>query len=193
MKVLVVCPMKGEYNNFVDALKNTPHQNDYKVICCGVGKVNAAASVALELYTDYKNNIDLVAVVGYAAASPNFTIGDIVIPDGCRYHDVNLPDPSFVPELTKVYPLQGEDEVTILTGDSFVDEVMLNKLISTYGCNILCDMECTAVSQVCYDLEIPVIALKLVSDIPGEEGSDFNSFVETHTDFTPFVNYIEFL
>lgn len=197
MKILIVAPTEREnkyMNNSIARLRALGKQfrNEYKVIRTGVGKVNAAMEVSLELNADL---YDLVVVVGFAAGSAYFKQGDVVIPDSTAYWDVCIPE-GFVPEMTKEYPLQGSDDVTILTGDSFITKSFAESLVSNFGAKAIYDMETAAVAQVSEEYNVPVLALKIVSDVPSlcsDSMQTFEEFVNTNTDFAPFLNYLEAL
>ena len=63
MNTLVVARMKVEADNFIKALNGIPLHNYYKGSCVGVGKVNASANTALELYgCANSKRYDLVAL-----------------------------------------------------------------------------------------------------------------------------------
>lgn len=196
MNILVIAPMRVEADNFIKALKGIEHHNYYKVSCVGVGKVNAASNTALELYgCANSKRYDLVAVIGYAGASSRFKQGDFVIPMAARYHDVSVPV-GIVDELNKVFKLEGSDEVIILTGDSFVTKSNVSFIQSKFGgSSFLFDMESAAVAQVAGMEDIPVVVLKLVSDIPSNKNNllTFEEFVENNSNFSQFVHYLEAL
>lgn len=191
MEILVLAPMYSEYKNFCDALnKSTNLNNHYHVVECGVGKANAAATAALEIFNDHII-YDLIAVIGYCAASPLYKPGDFLMPSLTRYHDVSVPE-GLVPELTAVYPLQGCDDCTILTGDTFITAQESSRLVSLYGKSVLFDMEASAVAQVASETSTPLTVLKLVSDIP-EVSPTFSEFVQSHSDFSQFLSALELL
>ena len=175
--ILVITPMAAEQENMLNALNNYPNPliNAYTIRRGFVGKVYAAAATALALAEE---KFDLVAVIGYAAASDAFNTGDVVCPSTARYHDARVPEGlDGVDFLTKPYALEGSDEATIYTGDSFA----------------LFDMEATAVCQIAAQHGVPAMVVKMVSDTP-EKGCDadaFERFVVEHTDFTPFVEVLE--
>lgn len=193
MRYLVVTPTEREYRNMTKALEGREVNNSYTVIRSGVGKALASASTALALSrVDYE--VDRVAVVGYAASTIGRQRGDIVAPRVARYHDCRIPG-NFVPELTEPYPLLGHDDAVIWTGDSFVDGEIVAQTKARYGFESgLFDMEATAICQA-VDLmgDIPVVVVKMVSDIPEEGDSSFSydEFVDSHADFAAFVDYLE--
>lgn len=192
--ILVITPMAAEQENMLQALNNYPLPllNAYTIRRGYVGKVYAAAATALALAEE---KFDLVAVVGYAAASAAYNTGDIVCPCAARYYDSHVPEGlDGVDFLTKPYALEGADEATIYTGDSFVGAEMIGEIKSRFGTDkALFDMEATAVCQIAAQHGVPAMVVKMVSDTP-EKGCDadaFERFVCEHTDFTPFVEILE--
>lgn len=195
MNILVICPMEVEQTNFKIALSQIEHRHTYRVVHCGIGKVNAAVTTALELYGSPKGfTYDLVAVIGYAGGSSRLKQGELVIPSKACFHDVVGPK-DLIPELLQVYNLQGSDNVAVLTGDSFVTKENVHDIAQhNPGCQaVLYDMESAAVCQVAD--EIPVLVMKLVSDNPSSTNSlqSFEDFVKTHSNFSQFVHYLEAL
>ena len=192
--ILVITPMAAEQENMLNALNNYPNPliNAYTIRRGFVGKVYAAAATALALAEE---KFDLVAVIGYAAASDAFNTGDVVCPSTARYHDARVPEGlDGVDFLTKPYALEGSDEATIDTGDSFVGADMIGEIKARFGTpKALFDMEATAVCQIAAQHGVPAMVVKMVSDTP-EKGCDadaFERFVVEHTDFTPFVEVLE--
>ena len=192
--ILVITPMAAEQENMLNALNNYPNPliNAYTIRRGFVGKVYAAAATALALAEE---KFDLVAVIGYAAASDAFNTGDVVCPRAARYHDARVPEGlDGVDFLTKPYALEGSDEATIYTGDSFVGADMIGEIKARFGTpKALFDMEATAVCQIAAQHGVPAMVVKMVSDTP-EKGCDadaFERFVVEHTDFTPFVEVLE--
>lgn len=190
MKILVICPMKQEHNLFKKALASFGFKKHYyKVVEVGIGKVAAASETAVQLCSDY----DLVAVIGFAAATKDCKQGDFMIPSVARYSDCHAPE-GLVPSYDKEYELQGCDESKILTADMFADASWVKYNKKKFGSPLVFDMESTAVAQVCEDFEVPCLVMKLISDIPETQNEqDFDEFVNTHQDFTQFVEYLESL
>lgn len=192
--ILVITPMASEEHNMLQALNNYPNPllNSYTIRRGYVGKVYAAAATALAMEEE---KFDLVAVIGYAAASKEFSTGDVVCPRAARYHDARIPEGlDGVSFLTEPYELEGEDDATIYTGDSFVDAAMIGEIKERFATpRALFDMEATAVCQIASQRGVPALVMKMVSDTP-EKGCDadsFERFVSEHTDFTPFVEILE--
>lgn len=194
MNILVITPMAAEQENMLAALNNYPLPllHSYTIRRGYVGKVYAAAQTALAMAEE---RFDLVAVIGYAAASADFSTGDVVAPRQARYHDAHVPAGlDGVSFLTDPYPLCGTDDATIYTGDSFVDAPMIGEIKARFGTpRALFDMEATAVCQVAAQQGVPAMVLKMVSDTPekGCNADSFERFVTEHTDFGKFVEILE--
>ena len=192
--ILVITPMAAEQENMLCALNNysLPLINSYTIQRGYVGKVYAAAATALAMEQE---RYDMVAVVGYAAASKEFSTGDVVCPREARYHDARVPTGldglSF---LTDPYFFDDTAAAEIYTGDSFVGAEMIGEIKERFGTpRALFDMEATAVCQIAAQRGVPVVVMKMVSDTP-EKGCDadsFERFVTEHTDFAAFVEILE--
>lgn len=186
--------MASEQANMEAALAahSAPLKHSYTIRRGYVGKVYAAAATALALAEE---RYDLVAVIGYAAASKAFSKGDVVCPRWARYHDARVPEGlDGVSFLTNPYPLHGTDDATVYTGDSFVGAEMIGDIKARFGSErALFDMEATAVCQIAAQHNTPAMVLKMVSDTPemGCDADSFERFVVEHTDFGCFVEKLE--
>lgn len=194
MRYLVITPTEREYRNMKNALAQHSNLNNiYTVVRTGVGKALSAASTAKALARG-KGEYDRVAVIGYAASTLGRERGEIVAPRIARYHDCRIPG-DFVPELTEPYPLLGHDDAVIWTGDSFVDGAIIAEVKERFGVNSgLFDMEATAICQAAEVFgQIPVVVVKMVSDVPeaGDSEFSYDEFVNAHTDFGCFIDYLE--
>ncbi len=192
MRYLVITPTEREYRNMSEAVKREGLKNRYTVTRTGVGKALSAAGAALAIARG-NGEFDRVAVVGYAASTLGRKRGDIVAPRVARYYDCRIPG-DFVPELTDPHPLLGHDDAVVWTGDSFVDGDIIRSVKAQYGFELgLFDMEATAICQAAEMFDLPVVVVKMVSDVP-EEGDDefsYDAFVDSHSDFSVFVDYLE--
>lgn len=196
MDILVVAPMETERDNFLEAiLKNPNHHNHYILLTCGIGKISAAMRVQNFLSTNADMRIDMVALIGYAGGASGFTPGELVIPDTCTMWDADTPYSSLFDELHEVYSLKGSENVTLLTGDSFVDRRMGRELEHTYGSNVIYDMEGAAVAAVAQRERLPLIVTKIISDIPYHKPwrryQSFEAFVASNKDFKRFLDILE--
>ena len=194
MKYLIVAPTEREYRNVTSALEGRTTENQYIVARTGVGKALAAANTALAIARE-NCDVDRVAIIGYAASTLGRERGELVAPRVARYHDCRIPG-DFVPELTDPHPLLGHDDAVVWTGDSFVDAEIIAEVKETYGLKSgLFDMEATAVCQAAELFDLPVVVIKMVSDVPEEGDNEFSydEFVNSHSDFGVFVDYLETL
>ena len=194
MKYLIVAPTEREYRNITSALEGRTTENQYIVARTGVGKALAAANTALAIARG-NCDVDRVAIIGYAASTLGRERGELVAPRVARYHDCRIPG-DFVPELTDPHPLLGHDDAVVWTGDSFVDAEIIAEVKEKYGLKSgLFDMEATAVCQAAELFDLPVVVVKMVSDVPEEGDNEFSydEFVNSHSDFGVFVDYLETL
>lgn len=197
MNILVVTPTTRENECMVATLaKAGATRHNYTVLRSGVGKAAAAATTALAVACADRK-FDMVAVVGYAAGTLGFRQGDIVEPSSARYHDCNgIPD-GFVPELTEPYALAGKDDITVFTGDTFVDSAAVRNIKQRFGTDrAIFDMEITAIAIAAKECgNLPVIAIKMISDVPEDGHTDqtFDEFASSHPDFSPFLQRLESL
>ena len=194
MKYLIVAPTEREYRNITSALEGRTTENQYIVARTGVGKALAAANTALAIARE-NCDVDRVAIIGYAASTMGRERGELVAPRVARYHDCRIPG-DFVPELTDPHPLLGHDDAVVWTGDSFVDAEIIAEVKEKYGLKSgLFDMEATAVCQAAELFDLPVVVVKMVSDVPEEGDNEFSydEFVNSHSDFGVFVDYLETL
>lgn len=192
MRYLVITPTEREYRNMSVAVEREGLKNSYTVARTGVGKALSAAGAALAI-ARANGDFDRVAIVGYAASTIGRQRGDIVAPRVARYYDCRIPG-DFVPELTDPHPLLGHDDAMVLTGDSFVDGDMIRSVKEQMGVeSALFDMEATSICQAAELFDLPVVVIKMVSDVPEEGDNEFSydAFVDSHTDFSVFVDYLE--
>jgi nucleoside phosphorylase len=192
MRYLVITPTEREYRNMSAAVQREGLKNSYMVARTGVGKALSAAGAALAI-ARANGDVDRVAIVGYAASTIGRQRGDIVAPRVARYYDCRIPG-DFVPELTDPHPLLGHDDAMVLTGDSFVDGDIISSVKEQMGVeSALFDMEATAICQAAELFDLPVVVIKMVSDVPEEGDNEFSydAFVDSHTDFSVFVDYLE--
>ena len=120
MRILICAPTSREYRAMRYALdKAEGLKHSYDLVEVGIGKALSSAGVARAL-TLAEQKYDVLAVVGFAAASLGRKQGDIVMPSRAIHHDAIIPE-GFCPEITDPRKLLGKDEETVFTGDSFVN------------------------------------------------------------------------
>lgn len=176
----------------LDAAQNTKH--DYTLICSGIGKAGAAAGVATAV-AKAAEPFDAVAVIGFAAGSLGFKQGDVVAPNRAIYHDCDVPE-DFIPELTDPYTLAGDDQITVFTGDSFINATSATEIMERFStARAIFDMEIMAIAIAVRDYAnaIPLVAVKYISDVPqsGHNEWSYDDFANTYSDFTPLLSRIE--
>lgn len=195
MRILIVAPTTREYKYMratLDAAQNTKH--DYTLICSGIGKAGAAAGVATAV-AKAAEPFDAVAVIGFAAGSLGFKQGDVVAPNRAIYHDCDVPE-GFIPELTDPYALAGNDDITVFTGDSFINATSATEIMERFStAHAIFDMEIMAIAIAVRDYAagIPLLAVKYISDVPqsGHNEWSYDAFADSHSDFTPLLSRIE--
>ena len=194
MRVLICAPTSREYRAMRYALdKAQSLKHSYDLVEVGIGKALSSAGVARAL-TLAHGKYDMLAVIGFAASALGRKQGDIVMPSRAIHHDAIIPE-GFCPEITDPRMLRGTDAETVFTGDSFVNADIIREIKSRFGVECgLFDMEIAAICQVAelYD-NIPVVAVKYVSDVPEEGHSEhsYDEFADAHSDFTPLLLRLE--
>ncbi len=197
MRVLICAPTSREYRAMRYALdKATDLRHSYDLKEVGIGKALSSAGVARALTLAEAEGVkyDMLAVVGFAASALGRKQGDIVMPSRAIHHDAIIPE-GFCPEITDPRALRGGDPETVFTGDSFVNADIIREVKARFGVDCgLFDMEIAAICQVAelYD-NIPVVAVKYVSDVPEEGHSEhsYDEFADAHSDFTPLLKRLE--
>lgn len=194
MRVLICAPTSREYRAMRYALdKAQSLKHSYDLVEVGIGKALSSAGVARALTLAHEK-YDMLAVIGFAASALGRKQGDIVMPSRAIHHDAIIPE-GFCPEITDPRMLRGTDVETVFTGDSFVNADIIREIKSRFGVECgLFDMEIAAICQVAelYD-NIPVVAVKYVSDVPEEGHSEhsYDEFADAHSDFTPLLLRLE--
>ena len=193
--ILIVAPTERENKNIRIAIerKGEAIKNRYTVAYSGIGKAAAAATLTrylLQAETPY----DLVAVIGYAAGTLGFKQGEIVVPNRVQYHDADIPE-GFIPEITDPRNLAGNEDITVFTGDSFVNAKSVAEIKARFGVEkAIFDMEIGAIAIACELCgNVPLVAVKVISDVPEDGHTEFSyeEFANTWTDFAPILNKLE--
>lgn len=194
MRILIVAPTHREFHNITAAVeKRTAPHHDYTIIESGIGKAGAAAAVGATLATA-ERPFDRIVVIGFAAGSKGMHQGDIVVPNRAQYHDCDVPE-GFIPELTDPLTLAGREEITVFTGDSFVNAKSVAEIKARFGVEMaIFDMEITAVAIAARLFNnVSVAAVKFISDVPedGHNEMSYDEFADSHADFSPLLDRIE--
>ncbi|MFA6801302.1 MAG: 5'-methylthioadenosine/S-adenosylhomocysteine nucleosidase [Acholeplasmataceae bacterium] len=163
--ILIVGAMTEELCN-IKSLPNT------MIINTGIGKVNAAMKLTEAISN---NNLTAIYNFGFAGASHHFEVGDVVLVKSAKYHDFDLTFFGYEKGQVPNYPVEFESNKDLMnqviskiehiktshlfTGDYFMTE----KSDAAY----VVDMEGAALYQVAYYYQIPIVSIKVISDIIG--------------------------
>lgn len=166
----------------------------------GIGKVNAAIGTTLLLQTFTP---DCVINTGSAGGfDSRLNVGDVVISDEVRHHDVDVTvfgyEPGQVPGLPPAFtadPLlarMAEECIAqlphtntvrglIATGDSFMNcPERVARTRELFPAMQAVEMEAAAIAQTCHQFNTPFIVIRALSDIAGKESNlSFEQFLET--------------
>lgn len=173
--------------------------NDLYLGLTGIGKVQAAMNLTSLLA---KEKIDLVIMTG-SAGSLNAKVRkeDLVLPTEFAYHDAHntsagnyvegqIPqEPArFVldsPARDRFKAFLDQKSVQyhqglVVTGDSFISsQAQKDEIIKNFPDALCCEMEGAAFAQVAYHFNVPLIALRAISDNGDENADDdFAAFVK---------------
>ena len=214
LKVGIIGAMDEEVELLKEALSNRVEEKiagfdfylgDYAglsivLLKSGIGKVNAAIGTSILLHHFAP---DCVINTGSAGGfDADLEIGDIVISEEVRHHDVDLTifgyEPgqlpgmpaAFTPDATLVQlaeecigQMQGMKTVNglIATGDIFMnDPARVAHTRSVFPTMKACEMEAAAIAQSCHRFEVPFIIIRALSDIAGKESHvSFDEFIVT--------------
>ena len=212
MKVGIIGAMEEEVKILRDKISN---RQDLEIAGCefyignidnlevvllksGIGKVNAAIGTTLLIHI-YKP--DYIINTGSAGGcNPNLKVGDIVISNELRYHDVDatgfgyqygqvpgmselyLPDPMLV-ELAKSSADKLDVNVVeglITCSDSFMSDIdKVNEVKKNFPNVYAVEMESTAIAQVCTQFKVPFVIIRSLSDIAGCEAKlSYDQFLD---------------
>ena len=176
---------------------------DVIVTKSGIGKVAAAMATALLLE---RFSPDIVINTGSAGGyDPSLNVGDLVISNEVRHHDVDLTVFGYeigqVPQMPpafhsdkKLIKLAQQSvlrlgsqilgdikavEGLICTGDTFMnDPLKVEYARNNFPTMIAVEMEAAAIAQVCHLFKIPFVVIRSLSDIAGKEsGQSFDEYL----------------
>lgn len=163
----------------------------------GIGKVAAAIGTAALLQL---TKPDAVLNTGSAGGvARGLKVGDIVISDETRYHDVDvtafgyekgqlpanpaafLSDKKLAYLAEKVAQEQGQSvkRGLICSGDSFINsEQKIAQIKADFPNVTAVEMEATAIAQVCHAFNVPFVVVRAISDAgDGEASLSFEEFL----------------
>ena len=169
---LIVAAMHDEVQTWIKENKTITIINEHTLmLITGIGKVNASSRLTqvLEQY-----DIDKIINIGVSGATKPYQLNQIYTVLKAYYHDAHAEafgyDSYQIPgmpkyyasdaSLLKMYDILKLESGVLYTGDEFVTEEK--------GFEGLIDMEGTALYQVAYLYNKPIISFKCVSDVIGQ-------------------------
>lgn len=176
MMTLIVVAMHDEVQTWIPVKQLITKINENTlVLMTGIGKVNASSRLtqALEQY-----DIDKIINIGVSGATKPYQLNQVYVVSKAYYHDAHAEafgyDSYQIPGMPKYYVsddylLKSYESLNLescilYTGDEFVT---VDK-----GFEGLIDMEGTALYQVAYLYNKPIISFKCVSDVVGQTSYD---------------------
>lgn len=179
--ILFVVAMYEEGN---EILQDSIYKND--LIITGIGKTNAAMKL-----TEYlsQHDVDYIINIGFAGGNIAYEVNDVVIVNHASYHDFDLrlfgykkgQVPGY-PEIFSSNPYLLDKIINALphakmghlyTGDYFMTDRVDEPAVF--------DMEGTSLYQVAWHFKVPIISVKLISDVIGMDDhyNSYKSFEQT--------------
>ncbi|MGM0542396.1 MAG: 5'-methylthioadenosine/S-adenosylhomocysteine nucleosidase [Pseudomonadota bacterium] len=196
-------PERYEHAGFVFH-RGTRYGLDITILQSGIGKVNAAVGTALLLE---RHKPDAIINTGSAGGfASDLDIGDIIISDEVRHHDVDAVvfgyEMGQVPGMPAAYMADaslrdiargaitslGEVNVReglIATGDAFMaDPARVDATRAHFPSMLAVEMEAAAIAQTCHLYRCPFVVIRALSDIPGSGDNhlSFEQFLEVAAD-----------
>lgn len=163
----------------------------------GIGKVSAALGATLLL-----NSFAPDAVINTGSAgglAPTLKVGDIVLSEEVRYHDVDVTafgyqpgqmaqcPPAFIASDALITLAQdaigrlGQHAVRglVVSGDAFINGAeALTRIRSTFPQAIAVEMEATAIAHVCHQFNVPFVVVRAISDVADQQSHlSFDEFL----------------
>ena len=189
MKIGILMAMDIEYRKMCDTLGGQSEGvlGEHQVVLwkCGVGKVNAAVGT-MDLIQQH--HPDCIVSTGLAGGiDPSLQVMDVVVGETMVYHDVDCgdnyergqvmgmstyfhADPRLV-QVAKSLDGVGGMHVRcglMCTGDQFITSREGQAAIKrNFPAGLACEMESTAIAHTCQLKGIPFLAIRIISDTPG--------------------------
>jgi len=173
---------------------------DIVLLKSGIGKVNAAIGTTLLL-----NHFKPTCVINTGSAGgfdQSLSVGDVVISDEVRHHDVDLTVFGYeIGQMARMPAAYLADKLLlniaeeciaefkgttckrglIATGDTFMSDAdHVERIRGLFPDMKAAEMEAAAIAQTCYRFDVPFIVIRSLSDIAGQESNvSFDQFIET--------------
>lgn len=170
---LVVIAMQEE----AEIIMKHPLPN-VEIILTGVGKVNASSKLTEAILT---HKVDKILNLGFAGATGNFHVGDIVYVERVMYHDFDLTlfgyEKGQVPGYPAYFTPNDSWKINIKNSHCKSADLLTGDYFKTDHEDTSClyDMEGAALFQVAHRFQIPILSIKVVSDLIGS-AAHFESY-----------------
>lgn len=185
---LVIAAMHEEVKAIIqniqpkNKLYKLPYQDTYLIVS-GIGKVNAASTLATVLA---KHKIVQIFNLGFAGATPPYQTNDLVLIEGAAYHDFDLTIFGYEKGQVPGYPTEFKSDIaSFMRAKTLLPEAKIGKLFTgDYFMttprteSYLADMEGASLYQVAYQHQVPIISIKVVSDVIGS-----SNYLESYKQF----------
>ncbi|MCD8356410.1 MAG: 5'-methylthioadenosine/adenosylhomocysteine nucleosidase [Clostridia bacterium] len=190
--------------------EGTVHGQEIVLVCCGVGKVNAAICAAAAMD---KFGADCIINVGIAGAMEHgLKILDVVISSEVGFHDQDdvmlkyYPKHAFFPADTALADLCEQacaaiPEMTgryrhgrIVSGDVFVNDAAVKKSINDRYTPACVEMEGAAIGHAAFMYEKPYLVIRTMSDAADDDADDtYDDFIgeAAHTSASIILKMLE--
>ena len=157
-----------------------------KLILTSIGKVNAAMHLSESLA---RNHVKKIINLGFAGATKDYQVGDLVLIDHAMYHDFDLSLFGYQKGQVPGYPpvFHSDDTLTqmvldkfpsIKRGDLFTGDFFMSKDLDR---PMIFDMEGAALYQVAHRDHTPIVSIKVISDIVGTgDATNYHKFDVDH-------------
>lgn len=179
--ILVVAAMQEEISEII----KDQHPN-IDVLLTGIGKVNAAMILSEYLA---KNKVDKIVNIGFAGGNIAYDVNDIVVVNTASYHDFDLSlfgykkgqVPGF-PDIyhsdENMYQIANEKLDNVKSGHLYTGDYFMTTPVEIPA---VFDMEGASLYQVAHYHHIPIISIKIISDVIGMDDhyQSYKSFEQT--------------
>ena len=179
--ILFVAAMQEEISEII----KDQHPN-VDVLLTGIGKVNAAMILSEYLA---KNKVDKIVNIGFAGGNVAYNVDDIVIVDSASYHDFDLSLFGYKKGQVPGFPdIFHSDEAMLKSTKRLLKNVKHGHLFTgdyfmttPVEMPAVFDMEGTSLYQVAHYHHIPIISIKIVSDVIGMDDhyESYKTFEQT--------------
>jgi len=213
LRVAIIGAMDQEVEELKEALVDREHEviagfdfytgklhgTEVVLLKSGIGKVNAAIGCSILLYHYQPSCVINTGSAG--GFDRELEVGDVVISQEVRHHDVDLTvfgyqpgqvpglPPAFTPDPLLVrFAEQSIDRMNgmktvnglIATGDTFMncpERVAATRLL--FPSMKACEMEAAGIAQTCHRFGTPFIVIRALSDIAGKQSEiSFDQFLD---------------